>query len=82
MLRRPCAIPVFEPASAAKAIDDAFWRTYCCNRFDIYSIYRARLASALCAAADQLTPYSVADLDGAAMARNRLLDIAAKLERM
>ena len=37
-------------------------------------------AAALRAAADQLTPYRVADFDGAGMARNKLLAIAAELE--
>lgn len=38
------------------------------------------VAAALRAAADQLTPYSVAHMEGAAMARNKLLDIANELE--
>ena len=40
----------------------------------------ATIAAALRAAADQLTPYRVADFDGAGMARNKLLAIAAELE--
>ena len=38
------------------------------------------LASALRAAADQLTPYSVEDMLGAAFCRNKLLAIAHELE--
>jgi hypothetical protein len=38
------------------------------------------LAAALQAAADQLTPYSVSEMEGAALARNKLLAIAAELE--
>ena len=40
----------------------------------------AAIAATLRAAADQLTPYSVADFEGAAMARNKLLAIAAELD--
>jgi hypothetical protein len=38
------------------------------------------LAAALRAAADHLTPYSVSEMEGAALARNKLLAIAAELE--
>jgi len=38
------------------------------------------IAGALRAAADQLTPYTVSEMEGAAFARNRLLAIAAELE--
>ena len=37
-------------------------------------------AAALRAAADQLTPYTVSEMEGAAFARNNLLAIAAELE--
>lgn len=37
-------------------------------------------AAALRAAADQLTPYSVEEMYGAATARNKLLTIATELE--
>ena len=37
-------------------------------------------AAALRAAADQLTPYSVEDMLGAAFCRNKILAIAAELE--
>ena len=40
----------------------------------------ATITASLCAVADQLTPYSVAEFDGAAMARNRILAIAAEIE--
>ena len=39
------------------------------------------VAAALRTAADQLTPYTVSDMDGAAFARNKLLAIAAELEQ-
>ena len=38
------------------------------------------LAAALRAAADQLTPYSVEDMPGAAFCRNKILAIATELE--
>lgn len=41
---------------------------------------RLGLAAALRAAADQLTPYSVEDMPGAAFCRNKLLAIATELE--
>jgi hypothetical protein len=41
---------------------------------------RLGLAAALRAAADQLTPYSVEDMLGAAFCRNKILAIAAELE--
>lgn len=43
---------------------------------------RQRLAVALRAAADQLTPHSVEDMPGAAFCRNKILDIAAELENL
>ena len=42
---------------------------------------RLGLASALRATADQLTPYSVEDMLGAAFCRNKILAIANELER-
>ena len=39
-----------------------------------------RLAATLRAAADQLTPYSVEDVPGAAFCRNKILAIANELE--
>lgn len=41
---------------------------------------RLAAAAALRAAADQLTPYSVEEMYGAATARNKLLTIATELE--
>lgn len=38
------------------------------------------LAAALRAAADQLTPYTVSEMTGAAFARNKILAIANELE--
>ena len=38
------------------------------------------VAAALRAAADQLTPYSVEDMSGAAFCRNKLLTLANELE--
>jgi len=43
-------------------------------------VLHARLAAALQAAADQLTPYAVDEMWGAAMARNKLIDIATELK--
>ena len=40
----------------------------------------ATIAAALRAAADQLTPYSVEDMPGAAFCRNKILAIATELE--
>ena len=62
-----------EPLSpAAQAVLDAY------GDFEPANV--DAIAAALRAAADQLTPYSVAEFDGAAMARNRILTIAAELE--
>ena len=41
---------------------------------------RLGLAAALRSAADQLTPYSVEDMPGAAFCRNKILAIVAELE--
>ena len=62
---------------AAQAVLDAFLANWADD-----PLYQDRLclAAALRAAADQLTPYSVAEFDGAAMARNRILAIAAEIE--
>lgn len=38
------------------------------------------VSAALRAAADQLTPYTVSEMEGAALARNKLLAIATELE--
>lgn len=43
--------------------------------------HKAGIAAALRAAADQLTPYSVEEIYGAAVARNKLLTIADELEK-
>ena len=59
---------------AAEAVLDAF---ICCP---VETSDQLALAAALQAAADQLTPYSVSEMEGAALARNKLLAIAAELE--
>jgi hypothetical protein len=41
---------------------------------------KSAAAAALRAAADQLTPYTVSEMEGAAFARNKLLAIADELE--
>ena len=68
------------PAAAAvlDACNDAVERLPLSSPPEQFSI--ALIAAALrAAAADQLTPYSVAEFDGAAMARNRIITIAAEL---
>jgi len=65
-----------EPLSpAALTVWDRF-----CGIVEEHGPARLGLAAALRAAANQLTPYTVSDMDGAAFARNKLLDIAAELE--
>ena len=59
---------------AAEAVLDAF---ICCP---VEASNQLALAAALRAAADQLTPYSVEDMLGAAFCRNKLLAIAYQLE--
>ena len=59
---------------AAQAVLDAF---ICCP---VEASNQLALAAALRAAADQLTPYSVEDMLGAAFCRNKLLAIAHELE--
>ena len=59
---------------AAQAVLDAF---ICCP---VEASNQLALAAALRAAADQLTPYSVEDMLGAAFCRNKLLAIAYQLE--
>ena len=62
-----------EPLSpAAQAVLDAYG--------DFESANVDAMAAALRAAADQLTPYSVEDMLGAAFCRNKLLAIAYQLE--
>ena len=62
---------------AAQAVMDAVWR-----EIDYAPKLHVRWAAiaALRAAADQLTPYSVEDMPGAAFCRNKILAIAAELE--
>lgn len=60
---------------AAQAVLDAV-EDDCIHPDDIHRI----AAAALCAAADQLTPYSVEDMPGAAFCRNKLLAIATELK--
>lgn len=43
-------------------------------------VNRRAIAAALKAAADQITPYSVEDVPGAAFYRNKILVIVAELE--
>ena len=61
---------------AAQAVMDA------CTDAPIQINWATKLAAAaaLRAAADQLTPYSVEDMLGAAFCRNKLLSIAYELE--
>ena len=47
---------------------------------DGWNADRLAIAAALRAAADQITPYTVSEMDGAAFARNKLIDIATELE--
>jgi hypothetical protein len=62
-----------ELSPAAQTVLDAYY----CEKPLVGS---KRVAAALRAAADQLTPYTVSDMDGAAFARNKLLAIAGELE--
>ena len=62
---------------AAQAVLDATWREMDYAP-DLHLRWAA--AAALRAAADQLTPYSVEDMLGAAFCRNKLLAIAHELE--
>ncbi len=64
-------MPEFSPA--AQSIEDAYFNA------DGFG-YRNALAAALRAAADHLTPYTVSEMEGAAFARNKLLDIASEIE--
>jgi hypothetical protein len=59
---------------AAQAILHEFWGA------PVSPVRNVQIAAALRAAADQLTPYTVSEMEGAAFARNKLLDIARKLE--
>lgn len=45
------------------------------------NFYTSYAAAVLKTAADHLTPYTVSEMDGAAFARNKLLDIASEIER-
>ena len=67
-----------ELSPAAQAVLDAYWKSPwdpSLQHEDRYAI-----AAALRAAADQLTPYTVSEMNGAAFARNKLIDIATELE--
>jgi len=77
---------------AAKAVDDAFWKTIN-DKWNIYDRRRAQLAAALRAAADQVVPYEASapwnepkyDYDGdhwemRQWVRDQLLAIADELE--
>ncbi len=44
------------------------------------NFYSSYAAAVLRTAADQLTPYTVSEMEGAAFARNKLLDIASEIE--
>ena len=59
---------------AAQAVLDAYINAPCGKPRSVW------VAAALEAAADQLTPYSVEDMPGAAFCRNKILDIATELE--
>ena len=56
----------------AQAVHNAFNNASICAE--------VKLAASLRAAARRLTPYTVSEMDGAAMAYNKLIDIAAELE--
>lgn len=62
-------------SSAAQAVLDTMHRSY-----DHEPTRRILAAGVLRAAADQLTPYSVEEVLGAAFCRNKILDIAFELE--
>jgi hypothetical protein len=65
-----------EPLSpAALTVWDRF-----CGIVEDHGPPRLGLAAALRAAADQLTPYNISEMEGAALARNKLLAIATELE--
>ena len=64
---------------AAQAVLDAFLGDAEDTGLQIDDL-RENVAAALRAAADQLTPYSVEDMLGAAFCRNKILAIAHELE--
>jgi len=68
-----------ELSTAANAILDAYMDN--CGWLDgpMQRDYQC-VAAVLRAAADQITPYTVSEMDGAAFARNKLIDIATELE--
>jgi hypothetical protein len=65
---------------AAQAVLDAANGAQSYGPDDCLNESRWVAAAALRAAADQLTPYTVSEMDGAAFARNKLIDIATELE--
>ena len=65
---------------AAQAVLDAANGAQSYGPDDCLNESRWVAAAALRAAADQITPYTVSEMDGAAFARNKLLAIAAELE--
>ena len=64
---------------AAQAVLDAFLGDAEDTGLQIDDL-RENVAAALRATADQLTPYSVEDMPGAAFCRNKILAIAHELE--
>jgi hypothetical protein len=68
-----------ELSPAAKTVLDAFLGDSEHTGLQMDDL-RENVAAALRAAADQLTPYTVSEMTGAAFARNKLLDIAYELE--
>jgi hypothetical protein len=65
---------------AAQAVLDAYGKYPLHGNHIAETLIHGALPAALRAAADQLTPYTVSDMDGAAFARNKLLAIADELE--
>jgi hypothetical protein len=69
-----------ELSPTAQAVLDAFTEDNSLHDWKHNHYNIEALAAALRAAADQLTPYTVSEMTGAAFARNKLLDIAYELE--
>ena len=65
---------------AAQAVLDAFTEDNSLHDWKHNHYNTEALAAAMRAAADQLTPYSVEDMLGAAFCRNKILAIAHELE--
>ena len=70
-----------ELSPAAKAVDDAFWKTIN-DKWNIYDRRRAQLAAALRAAADQLQERKPRPSIGIDWSSSELYAIAAELEAL